>query len=226
MAFQMIHMEVAYRLLNHIPQIENPAEFILDSVAPDSVHMNPNYNITMKVKSHMFEGCGMWSDTRDYQRWIENIYKFFCRIADGEDGAIYRDFCIGLCVHCITDYCNDLKIWRKLQSKNIPPMKLEDFREAYYPEARGIDVWLYQNSNNTKAIREMLEDAIAIDVEGFIKKVDIETQRSHLLNTQYNVETEDISDYRFLTAGDINSFIESTVRDIDELLTKWMAVCV
>lgn len=49
MAFQMIHMEIAYRLLNRIPQIENPAEFILGSVAPDSVHMNPNYDVSMKV---------------------------------------------------------------------------------------------------------------------------------------------------------------------------------
>ena len=53
MAFQMIHMEIAYRLLERIPQIPNAAEFILGSVAPDSVHMNPDYNVSMKVKSHI-----------------------------------------------------------------------------------------------------------------------------------------------------------------------------
>ena len=67
MAFQMIHMEIAYRLLERIPQIPNAAEFILGSVAPDSVHMNPDYNVSMKIKSHMFEGCGKWGDTQDYQ---------------------------------------------------------------------------------------------------------------------------------------------------------------
>ena len=69
MAFQMIHMEIAYRLLKRILPISNPAEFILGSVAPDSVHMNSDYDVNMKAKSHMFEGCGRWSDTQDYQLW-------------------------------------------------------------------------------------------------------------------------------------------------------------
>ncbi len=69
MAFQMIHMEIAYRLLKRILPISNPAEFILGSVALDSVHMNSDYDVNMKVKSHMFEGCGRWSDTQDYQLW-------------------------------------------------------------------------------------------------------------------------------------------------------------
>lgn len=80
MAFQMIHMEIAYRLLKRIPPISNPAEFILGSVAPDSVHMNPDYDVNMKVKSHMFEGCGKWSDTQDYQLWKRNC---MCQVLVG-----------------------------------------------------------------------------------------------------------------------------------------------
>lgn len=76
MAFQMIHMEIAYRLLKRILPISNPAEFILGSVAPDSVHMNSDYDVNMKVKSHMFEGCGRWSDTQDYQLWKRNLQSF------------------------------------------------------------------------------------------------------------------------------------------------------
>ena len=49
MSYQMIHMEVAYRLLEQIPLIENAAEFILGSVAPDCVHMNPDYNVAIKI---------------------------------------------------------------------------------------------------------------------------------------------------------------------------------
>lgn len=90
MAFQMIHMEIAYRLLKHIPQLSNAAEFILGSVAPDSVHMNPNYNVGMKVKSHLFEGCGKWSDTQDYQQWKRNINSFY-KIIAGK--AFYRIYC-------------------------------------------------------------------------------------------------------------------------------------
>lgn len=220
MAFQMIHMEVAYRLLERISQIENPEEFILGSVAPDSVHMNPNYNINMKMKSHMFEGCGTWSDTQDYQLWKRNITSFYEMIAG--KGPVYRDFCTGICVHCLTDYWNDIKIWRKLQRKNIPPMNIDEFKKAYYPEAQGIDLWLYQNSKNTKLIRKMLLEALAMDVEGIINKKDVERQRNHLLNTQYDVEIVDISKYHYLSANAIGDFIEFTVNDIAETILGWI----
>lgn len=220
MAFQMIHMEIAYRLLERIPQIPNAAEFILGSVAPDSVHMNPDYNVSMKVKSHMFEGCGKWGDTQDYQLWKRNINSFCEIVALKADS--YRDFGIGICVHCLTDYWNDIKIWRKLQSENIPPMNIDTFKKAYYPEAQGIDLWLYQNSKNTKLIRKMLSEAIALNIEGIVNKEDIERQRNHLLNTQYNADMVEISTYRYLSANDISDFIEFTVNDIAKTILRWL----
>lgn len=220
MAFQMIHMEIAYKLLKRMPQISYAAEFILGSVAPDSVHMNPNYDVTMKIKSHMFEGCGIWGDTKDYQIWEKNIYLFCENVAEKE--LAYRDYCIGICVHCLTDYWNDIKIWRKFQSKNIPPMSIDEFKKAYYPEAQGIDFWLYQNSKNTQLIRKMLSEALAMDVEGIINKEDVECLRNHLLNTQYNVDMVDLSTYHYFSANSINDFIEFTVNSIAETLLRWL----
>jgi len=213
-------MEIAYRLLERIPQISNAPEFILGSVAPDSVHMNPDYDVNMKVRSHMFDGCGKWGDTQDYQLWKRNINSF-CEIVAGK-GHAYRDFGIGICLHCLTDYWNDIKIWRKLQSKNIPPMSIDEFKKAYYKEARGIDLWLYQNSENTKLIRKMLSEALAMDVEGIIGKEDVERQRNHLLNIQYDVDVVDISKYHYLSANDIADFIEFTVNDIAETILGWL----
>ena len=66
MAYQMIHMEVAYRLLDRLPWIKEKADFILGSVAPDSVHMSPAYQVSMKEKSHLFNGSGEWGNTEDY----------------------------------------------------------------------------------------------------------------------------------------------------------------
>lgn len=219
MAFQMIHMEVAYRLLKRIPLISNAAEFILGSVAPDSVHMDPDYSIDMKVRSHLFEGCGQWSDTQDYPRWEKNIHFFYESVAG--KGKADRDFGIGICVHCLTDYWNDRKIWRKLQSENIPPMTAYEFKKAYYPEAKGIDLWLYQNSKDTGPIRKMLSEALAMDVEGMINKENVERQRKHLLNTQYDVDVVDISRYQYLSANAISDFIESTANDIAETISRW-----
>lgn len=221
MSFQMIHMEIAYRLTGYIPQIENDGEFILGSVAPDSVHMNPRFDIGMKVQSHMFEGCGEWSDTQDYVRWRRNIENSLHKFADEREGTAYRDFTFGLCVHCLTDYWNDIKVWRKLQKEYIPPMEFDEFKEAYYPEARGIDLWLNQNGRNTKSIMEMLNKAAAFDIDGLVNKSDIEKQKDHLLNVQYNAGTVDISKYRFLSADFLENFIDFTVNDIKETLMSF-----
>ena len=128
---------------------------------------------------------------------------------------------LGLCVHCLTDYWNDIKIWKGLQHVYIPPMKFEEFKEAYYPEARNTDVWLYQNSKNTGSIRELLLGATAFEVENLVNKADAETQRNHLLNVQYNVDAVDISEYRFLTVNLIEEFIELAVSHIAETIESW-----
>lgn len=117
----------------------------------------------------------------------------------------------------MTDYWNDIKIWRKLQSENIPPMNIDTFKKAYYPEAQGIDLWLYQNSKNTKLIRKMLSEAIALNIEGIVER-----QRNHLLNTQYNADMVEISTYRYLSANDISDFIEFTVNDIAKTILRWL----
>lgn len=222
MSFQMIHMEIAYRLLNKLPQINNSAEFILGSVAPDSVHMSPSYDVSKKVVSHMFEGCGPWSDTQDYKRWKSNIKNVFESVYIKSDIEERRDFVLGLCVHCLTDYWNDVKIWKRLQGEYLPSMEFEVFRNAYYPEAQGIDQWLYQNSKNTNIIREMLMKAKAFDVKELVAKDNIEKQRSHLLNVQYNVEMIDISSYQFLSAEDIYEFIDFVVDDIEKTIKSWL----
>lgn len=247
MSYQMIHMEVAYRLLGRLTGIENAAEFILGSVAPDSVHMASDYDINQKITSHLFEGCGEWSKTQDYGRWLKNIHQFYdvfsakdanselpdsflngqClnsnldRQRQNRDETGFRDFALGICVHCLTDYCNDVKIWNIFREKYIPPMKPEEFREAFYQEARGIDRWLYQNSRHTGPIREMLSKARAFDIGGFVRKENIEQQRNHLLKVQYAVDTVEISGYHFLTAEVLRDFIDSSVNDIAEIAGAW-----
>lgn len=216
MAYQMIHMEIAYRLLQAFPRLLGQAEFLLGSVAPDSVHMNPDYEIRMKVRSHMFEGCGPWGDTQDYERWDSNIRKVLQGISDlaqtSETG--YRSYLLGMCVHCLTDYQNDLYIWRRLQKEFVPKMGLDAFKKDYYVEARGIDRWLYQSSPHTAEIRRLLLEAEAYEVADMVKKAEVEQMRRHLLYVQYDEPLQDISGYRFLSADFLESFLKQTTAEI------------
>ena len=232
MAFQMIHMEIGYRLLERLPRITDAAAFVLGSVAPDAVHMNPEYDVQMKVRSHLFEGCGNWGDTQDYERWKRNISRFCESVMGKKDmpekedsyryDKTYRDYGAGICVHCLTDYWNDIRIWRRLQSEYIPPMDPDEFRASYYPEARGIDRWLYRHSPHTVAVRRLLAEATATGVEGLIDKEDVQRLKNHLLHVQYETAPADvdISGYRYLSADFLEEFIECAVNDIAEAMME------
>ena len=56
MSFQMIHMEIACRVMERLGLTEGREAFLLGSVAPDAVHMRPDYTVESKIHSHLFEG--------------------------------------------------------------------------------------------------------------------------------------------------------------------------
>lgn len=223
MSFQMIHMEIAYRLLQYLPQVKHPAEFILGSVAPDAVHMAPDavrlaadFDVTRKVQSHLFNGCGLWGDTQNYERWEQNIDAFYERNVAVETEPAYRDFMLGIFVHCLTDRWNDLKIWRKAQSKYLSSMPPEEFREVFYQEYRRIDWWLYQNSEHTAKICALLAAAETFSIDGLVDREELESLRKYLLSVQYDVEEVDITQNRFFTTERIEDFMALVVEDSKE----------
>ena len=213
MSFQMTHMEVAYRLINHLKIKEGREEFILGSVAPDSVHFRDPFKIEDKVHSHLFEGCGVWSNTQDYDRWMTNINEFWDKYGEDEMDVRRRMFILGICAHCVTDFYNDLLIWRSLQNEYLPAMTLEDFRSEYYPEAQTVDKWLFQNSRNSEEIVKLLLAAKETDLEDYIHAEDTAAMKKHLVDTQYNLpETVDVSGYKYYPSDKILWFVE-TVSD-------------
>lgn len=220
MSLQMVHMEIAYRLLEYLPQVKYPAELILGSVAPDAVHMAPHFDVDRKIKSHLFEGCGPWGDTQDSERWRRNIDAFFEKAVAGEKEPARRDFALGICIHCLTDRWNDIRIWKQARNKYLPSMEFEAFREVFYGDYRNIDWWLYQNSPNTTAIRMMLADAAAFSVEGVVDVTELERIREHLLYEQYDVEKVDITSNRFLIKERIEEFMDFATNAIRETLAE------
>lgn len=221
MASQMIHMEVAYRLMDSLDIKEAKAEYILGSVAPDSVHMAEDY-LPKKIHSHLFENCGPWGDTQDYDQWIVNIRAFWNKYVVGETEPAKRSLLIGICVHCLTDYWNDLMIWRALQKKMIPPMTYDGFKEAYYPESRRIDRWLFQNSEHTGEIMELLGSSKETDFEDFVRAAEITKMKDHLINVQYVLpEKVDVSDHIYYPADMMRWFVDECPKRIMEQIREF-----
>ncbi|WP_026658379.1 zinc dependent phospholipase C family protein [Butyrivibrio sp. AC2005] len=226
MAGQMAHMEVAYKLAERIGIDEYKAEFILGSIAPDSVHFEEDY-LDKKIHSHIFENCGPWGDTQDYDQWISNIKSFWNKYVVNEKEKKRRAFLIGICVHCLTDYWNDLLIWRALQKKMIPPMTYDGFKEEYYPESRRIDKWLYQYSSKKEELFGLLEEAEEMDFEDYVTAKNQIAMKKHLVNTQYNLsETIDVSGHKYFTSEMILWFLDETADRIYNQLLSFVTASI
>jgi hypothetical protein len=209
-------MEIAYRLLPRLGGNIPAAEFIFGSVAPDSVHMNPEYEVRFKVQSHLFEGCGEWGNTGDYDRWERNIDSFWSRQKERRIRDEELAFAGGVFTHCYTDYYNDLNLWRRFQRQYIPPMTPAEFRTSYYREARGIDNWLYYHSHSAGEIMQLLEKGRFYPLEGLLREKEAMLEKQHLLQEQYEDRQDEIQDFRFLKEEILMEFIENTVDAIEK----------
>ena len=195
-------------------------EFILGSVAPDAISEDVPY-IPRKIHTHLFEECGPWGDTQDYDRWLKNIRAFWDENGRSEPDIKTKMLKLGICVHCLTDYCNDLLIWRALQKQYMPPMTIEEFRSEYYPEAQVVDKWLFQNSDNSAEIFRLFAAAKTIDIGDYSYAEDQEHIREHLINEQYNIpEPIDVSGFKYYPSDKILWFVETVTEKLEGQLRE------
>ena len=219
MAYQMIHLEIAYRLLERMNLKDARKEFILGSIAPDSVHFRKPYRVEDKIHTHFFEGCGQWGNPDDYELWIENMKAFWNKYGSNENDVKMRMFILGIYVHGLTDYYNDVLVWREVLNKYVPPMTGDEFRNSFYSEAQLIDKWLFQNSENTDEICKLLIAADEIDLDDYIYADDLKRMKKHLLENQYNLsEGIDISNYKYYTLGILKDFIKVVTDKVFEII--------
>ena len=214
MSFQMIHMEIACRVMERLGLTEGREAFLLGSVAPDAVHMRPDYTVESKIHSHLFEGCGPWGDVRDNERWLRNMDRFRNIYEKDEKDVSRRMLAAGIFVHCMTDYWNDVTIWNGTRREYVPPMDPTQFKEAFYAEASAIDKWLYQHSSHTEEIRSLLAAAKEEGLADYFTAEDIAKMKHHLLHVQYDVPAVDISAFRYYTREKLEHFLVDVTEDV------------
>ena len=214
MSFQMIHMEIAYRVMEKLSLTEGREAFMLGSVAPDAVHMRADYTVESKIHSHLFEGCGPWGETRDNDRWLRNMDRFWETFGEAVTDPRRRMLVAGILTHCITDYWNDISIWTATRREYVPPMDPGQFREAFYTEAKAIDKWLYHTSAHTGEIRSLLAAAEEESLADYFTAEDTAKIKKHLLNVQYNAPVPDISGFTYYPRPKLEQFLADVPEDI------------
>ena len=215
MAYQMIHLEIAYRLLEKYDWITNQADFLMGAIAPDAVHFHEKYEVRLKEHSHLWNCGPKWGITIDSDKWKKNVLEFWEEHKNDDN----RDFIAGYCIHILTDWMNDIKIWSPFRNANMKGDNVEEIYHIYAREAIGSDQWLYQNSGNSSKIMELLSESQTYSIAGCVDREDIERQKKHILTEQYkNKESFDISEYRYCTKEVILAVIDECVEILAEML--------
>lgn len=203
MPFPMVHLSIARNILGAAHHIKNPCQFMLGSIAPDSVHFRPDFNSDMKKVSHLVVGDERWGYVTDNAGWKENVLTFLDLMRDFED----TDFILGYCAHILADIKHNVEIWT--------PFRLEHQHEldsgqgsALHREAIEVDFELYRTCPERPEIWALLERAQAVDIPGIVRSSDIERAKSHLLHRQYlGRKPVDVSAYKYVTVKSMTDFV-------------------
>ncbi len=210
MPFPMVHLSIAKHILRVASHIKKPCQFLLGSIAPDSVHFRPDFESDMKKESHLAVGDERWGWVTDNSGWKENVLRFY-ELMKGSDDP---DFILGYCAHVLADIKHNVEIWT--------PFRLEHEHElisgqgsALHREAVEVDFELYRTFPERHEVWALLEQAQAIDIPGIVRASDIERARSHLLHKQYlGRKSVDTSAYKFVTVENMTDFIAEAWREI------------
>lgn len=211
MPFPMVHLCIADEMLRRGYEAQDPAQFLLGAVAPDSVHFRRGYEAPMKEKSHLWSGCGpRWGVTLDSDRWFQNALTFWQAHRAGAE----RDFAAGYCVHVLTDWLNDARIWKPFRLKNESCMEAYG-ADRYHEEARMTDYALYLKSPRRREIFEALKSARGCDLDGLVLAEDIARMQDSLLREQFvNRTAGNPADFTCCTLQKVEALIEEASREI------------
>lgn len=218
MPYPMIHLETAYQLAGRFDWIEERGDFLLGSVAPDAVHFHEKYDVHQKEISHLWNCGPIWGVTLESEKWLNNIRTFWKQHKKDAE----RDFIAGYCVHLLTDWMNDQRMWAPFRERIVAGADYTEIyaNSKYREEAYGFDRWLYQTDVHTAEIWKLLAEGQVHELPGYMLADDLARQKQSLLTEQYADKRDyDIGQYEYYTKEAITSFIRECIKLIsDEIL--------
>lgn len=207
MPFQMTHLWMAKKMLNS--NILKPHDFLLGSIAPDSVHLRPNYSRVMKDISHLYVGD---ETTTNITEWTINVMKFLYNNKESDK----IDFIRGYCSHILTDIRNTILIYAPFRAEFCSGFN-KTITGDYLKECADIDYELYLTCEEKDTIWEMLKQSKGIDIDSLVKAVDIDKMKSHIMYVQYqNREPRALYPYKYITFERMTNFIECETEWIEK----------
>ena len=208
MASWMVHLRIANKLLDKIPNL-SPIEFIVGNIAPDSGVPNEDWSAfsPSTAVSHYRVDDGKGRKLIEVQRYVENFFTPELRKSyNDQQYAFY----LGYYTHLLTD-----QLWSELVAwpvrEQFPDATWAEIKEDWYDQ----DFLYIKKHPGFRAFRAYLGSV------GFVNRYmdffapDAFDNRREYITSFYLQEQDNLDrEYRYLTEEDANKFVDDAIGHI------------
>ncbi|AJS58964.1 hypothetical protein [Paenibacillus sp. IHBB 10380] len=201
MPWPMVHFSVATRLLS------NPSsEFLLGSLAPDSIHVRTNERIE-KAKTHLMLEEGKFATDEDLKSFFEyNKHLAF-------SNSRFMQYLCGYIAHVYAD--------REWTFDIYPEYELHpNGRSIYTQDVTKFEFLILRNKPETRELLSKLEAGKAFELGGLLEQ-EVYQYREEKIRFIKNLENEPLSDSSILTMYKLEGFINTTALGLRRLFMEW-----
>ena len=209
MPLPMVHLAVAYNIMNMHPCIDKPEQYYLGAISPEAVHMRINNSNEDKDKSHLYTRNSSRFDEM-FISYRETIIKFISSQSQNEKFS----FILGYGVHLLTDIYWLKSLYRHYRYKyEADIMPSQNIREAYYNDTDQLDFLLYKNYSWINEVWNLLIKAHEIDMEDMVTAEEVRSWKVRTLNWYSGISRHN-DPIRYITIEDLLAFIDEKSKKI------------
>ena len=209
MPLPMVHLAIAYNIVEAGFNTKNLPNFYLGAISPDAIHMRPNADRFAKNQTHLLQSNRNWEKINEYEHTnyiMDFVYK------NKTESNI--DFLWGYGIHILTDI-----LWRKRvfsdfivkYRKDENPVQEE--RWAYYNDTDRLDFFLFEESPWRENVWDKLQAANAMDFMDLLSAEEINAWNDRTLHW-YDGLCQHKNPIRYITKSGILCFISESSKKI------------
>ncbi|OAB38645.1 hypothetical protein PMSD_06425 [Paenibacillus macquariensis subsp. defensor] len=201
MPWPMVHFSVASELLS------NPtSEFLLGSLAPDSIHVRTNERIE-KAKTHLMHEEGKFATDEDLKVFFEyNKHLAF-------SNSRFMQYLCGYIAHIYTDRVWTLDIYPEYE---LYP----NGKSIYTHDVTTFEYLILRNKPENRDLLSRLEAGKAFELGGLLEQ-EVYDYRKEKIEFIKNLENEYLIDPSILSMNKLEGFIETTALGLRRLFMEW-----
>lgn len=202
MPYPMAHLMIARQVLAQRP-MQDPAAFVLGTLAPDAVHFRPGYHSGMKKITHFVEDDLPWGENLDTAQRQRSVWDFAKK-----DRQLSPDFRLGYCVHLLSDICWAHWFYQPL-ILSLPGAERARAEEATRADQAEMDA-RFSVLLRREAMWQLLREAVPEGLPGVVEQGEVQAIRDSILGEQYADRREDPSHvFTRLTPARMQWFIKA-----------------